>query len=714
MLVKHIFASTGMAILLGGTPLSGWAQPAAPSSANAASNNGVIELEDGALTQYLPAYFAQYNSITARDMLRWVPGIGDLTRDTQGFGTAEKRGFGSGGDQVLINGKRMSGKSNTIWDELERVQAKQVERIEVIRGPIAGLDVRSEGLIFNVVLKEGAEASGSWQAHAWTDGKGTWRTDAMVSYSDTIGDVHYQASASYRPYNPNNVLWRESTLLTPDGSPFEHRLDRRFDDNDEIEFVGKATIPVKKTGSANLNIRLAETGFESPRTIERSGIDAEGVLHPLETIVTDSVRDGFEIEFGGDVEVPVGPGNFNGRFIYTRKNFDRLERNISEPIDGDASTLSVELTDQIAQELIFRGGYQWSLNKAHSLDIGAEAAFNSLDKSVALDANVDGVLMPVDLPTPDSKVKEKRGELYATHFWTVSEKIALETALNMEFSNIGQVGSAVDKSRSFFFAKPRVELRYAVSAVDQVRVSVERTISQLDFVDFVTNFDDDDDRLDAGNPDLVPEKAWVVNATFEHRLAKDAGLVSFKLFYENIDDFIDRIAITPTTDGPGNIGSAKKYGIEITTSNRLGFIGLDNAVLDLTYTVQKTKVRDAFLGINGPIRSKPTHNIKGTFRHDISSIGLSYWVDFDWYSRTHSNQINLLGFNDRNMGARLFVQQKLFDGVSLWFNWRSINEDTYRSRDYFATNVAAGDITFTEERHQWWNHEFIVGLRGVF
>ena len=714
MLVKHILTSAGLAILLGTTSLSGWAQTGAPSPAEAASNNGVIELEDGALTQYLPAYFAQYNSITARDMLRWVPGIGDLTRDTQGMGATDKRGFGSGGDQVLINGKRMSGKSNTIWDELERVQAKQVERIEVIRGAIAGLDVRSEGLIFNVVLKEGAAASGSWQVHAWTDGKGTWRTDGMISYSDTIGNVQYQASASIRPYNSANVLWRESTRSTPDGTPFEHRLDRRFDDNDEIEFVGKVSMPVKKTGSTNLNIRLAETGFESPRTVAISGIDAEGALHPLETIVTDSVRDGFEVEVGGDIEVPVGPGNLNGRFIYTRKSFDRLERNTSESLGGDAADLSLELTDQIAQELIFRGGYQWALNKEHSLDIGAEVAFNSLDKSVALDVNVDGVLESVDLPTPDSKVKEKRGEFYVTHFWTVSEKIALETVLNMEYSNIGQVGSAVDQSRSFFYAKPRLELRYAVSASDQLRVSVERTASQLDFEDFVANFDNDDDRLDAGNPNLVPEKAWVLNATYEHRLPKDAGLASLKLFYENIDDFIDRIVVTPTTDGPGNIGNAKKYGVEVTTSNRLDFIGLDNAVLDLTYVIQKTRVHDAFLGAAGPIRSKPTHHLKGTYRHDISSIGLSYWIDFEWFSRTNSNLINLRGFNKRHMGARLFIQQKLFDGVSLWANWRSINEDTYRHRDYFTTNVAAGDLSFTEQRHQWWNHEFIVGLRGVF
>jgi len=682
------------------------------------TSSGVLELEDGALTRYLPEYFAKYNAITARDMLRWMPGIGELARDTQGFGQPAKRGFGSSGDQILINGKRMSGKSNTVWDELERIQAKQVAYIEIIRGPVAGLDVRSEGLIFNVVLKEGAGASGSWQAHMWTDGHGIWRADGMVSYSDTIGKVQYQASASYRPYNPNNVLWRNDTLSSPDGVPFEFRNDRRFDNNDEIEFAGKVSTPVKKTGMANLNVRFAELGFASPRTIARFSIDEAGNLNLIGTIHSDNNTDGFEVEVGGDIEIPMGKGKTIGRFIYSRKSFDQFELNINEPINAPSFDQSLELTDQVAQELIFRGGYQWGIAQDQNLDIGGEIAFNSLDKSVSLAINDGGddggMLVPVALPTPDAKVKEKRGELYATHFWTVSNKVALETALVLEYSNIGQTGSNVDQSRTFFFAKPRMELRYAPSAADQLRISIERTISQLDFEDFVSNFDDNDDRLDAGNPDLVPEKAWVLEATFEHRLAKDAGLVSLKVFYERIEDFIDRVAITEFVGAPGNIGNAKIYGLELTTSNRLGFIGLDNAVLDVTYTLQKTQARDAFLGTSGPIRYKPTHDVKATFRHDISSIGLSYWIDAAWASKTHETYIRIVGEQKRTMGFRFYVQKTLFAGVSFWLNIRSVNEDTNRFRNYYTPNVSTGVVAFNEARHQWWTSEFIFGLRGVF
>ena len=65
---------------------------------------------------------------------------------------------------MLINGKRISGKSNDIGSAMQRIQASIVSRIEVIRGTTAGLDVRSEGTLINVVLTEELSGGpGSWQ-----------------------------------------------------------------------------------------------------------------------------------------------------------------------------------------------------------------------------------------------------------------------------------------------------------------------------------------------------------------------------------------------------------------------------------------------------------------------------------------------------------------------------------------------------------------------
>ena len=671
---------------------------------------GVELREGGAVRRYSEDFFTSSNAITARDLIRAIPGTANLLSEN----ADSVRGFGSTGDQILINGKRISGKSNDISDELDRIQAAQIAYVDVIRGTVVGLDVRSEGLIVDVVLKEDAGGSGSWQAHLWMDGDGTWKADGQVSYADKVGNVNYQATVVLAPYNRANNFKRDDLFVDPAGIPFEAHRDRRFDRSDELSFAGKASMPVRKTGIANLNLLVAEKGLTSPRTIQRADIEADGSLTPVDVVDNLLDRDEFQFEIGADISLPLRKGTLVGRLIYSRVDKDRLQTFAVTPVGGESMDLSRETTDELDQEFILRGSYIWALNPMHSLDVGAEIALNSLDKTVLIEVNEGEGLMPIEVGTPDSKVTEKRGEIFATHFWTLSSKAALESAINLEFSEISQAGTTVDTSRSFFYPKPRIELRYDWTAADQLRASISRTVSQLDFNDFVAQFDDDDDRIDAGNPDLVPEKAWVFDITYERRFPRDLGLISFRGFYEAISDHIDRIEIGDGFEGTGNIGSAHKLGFELTTSLRLDRIGLKGAVIDATYTWQDTQATDSFTGLERKIRDEPKHLIEGTFRHDINSIGLSYWVEFLWRSERVESGIDFLGAYTQTARFRLYIQQKLFDGVSLWFNWRSLNEVTRRERQFFEPDIADGDFAFTEQRRQQWDNEFIIGLRGVF
>jgi hypothetical protein len=174
----------------------------AGESSERALATGVWTSADGATVIYDASFFDVYTTVSAADMLRWVPGGAALMPDNRRRGNQqEKRGFGSGGDQILINGKRISGKSNDIGSAMERIQASLVSRIEVIRGTTAGLDVRSEGTLINVVLTEEVSGgSGSWQLHSGFYGDSP-EYDGLVSYSDSAGKLNYLVSAEYGPYN---------------------------------------------------------------------------------------------------------------------------------------------------------------------------------------------------------------------------------------------------------------------------------------------------------------------------------------------------------------------------------------------------------------------------------------------------------------------------------------------------------------------------------
>ncbi|MBT5186250.1 MAG: TonB-dependent receptor plug domain-containing protein, partial [Kordiimonadaceae bacterium] len=121
-------------------------------------------ISDASMVTYDKAYFVTFSPVTLLDMLQAVPGVPEiLTKNRQqsrrnSFGGGQ-RGFGSGGDQILMDGKRLAGKANNIDDTLSRVSASQIDRIELIRGAASGLDVQSEGLVINIVMLEGISTS---------------------------------------------------------------------------------------------------------------------------------------------------------------------------------------------------------------------------------------------------------------------------------------------------------------------------------------------------------------------------------------------------------------------------------------------------------------------------------------------------------------------------------------------------------------------------
>src|SRR6056300_585187 len=113
-----------------------------------------VSEEESSTVVYQADYFDQYQPFSVNDMLVRIPGI-DVAR---GGGGESRRGLGAGGDQILINGRRIAGKGNEGNAQLSRIAATEVEYIEIIRGTSGDLDVRGGSQVINVVLKQ-AEAS---------------------------------------------------------------------------------------------------------------------------------------------------------------------------------------------------------------------------------------------------------------------------------------------------------------------------------------------------------------------------------------------------------------------------------------------------------------------------------------------------------------------------------------------------------------------------
>ena len=94
-----------------------------------------------------PAFFLAQQPNTALDMVNRVPGF-DLDDGTGA------RGFEGAVGNVLIGNARPASKNDTGSNVLSRTPARQVERIELIRGGAPGIDMQGFSVVVNVILKK--------------------------------------------------------------------------------------------------------------------------------------------------------------------------------------------------------------------------------------------------------------------------------------------------------------------------------------------------------------------------------------------------------------------------------------------------------------------------------------------------------------------------------------------------------------------------------
>ena len=96
---------------------------------------------------FTPDFFTAQRPNTALDMVNRVPGFS--VDDGSGA-----RGFEGAVGNVLINNNRPASKNDSGSNVLSRTPAGQVERIELIRGGAAGIDMQGFSVVVNVILKK--------------------------------------------------------------------------------------------------------------------------------------------------------------------------------------------------------------------------------------------------------------------------------------------------------------------------------------------------------------------------------------------------------------------------------------------------------------------------------------------------------------------------------------------------------------------------------
>jgi outer membrane receptor for ferrienterochelin and colicins len=686
------------------------------ASAQDSAQTGIIE-EDGA-TIYLPTFFEPYRPSHAKDMLERVPGAAGAlsTGAANNAGDEDRRGLRSQTTQVLINGKRLTTKGNSINDYFERIPSDQVERIEVIVGNVREIDADVGQRVINVVLADTGGIGGTFSVGnvSFTDGRHMPTLSGSVS--GETGPWSYTLSGETRPRQLPR-LQRELLRDSNDDLFLEQEERRRMKSR---RYIGRGRLAY----APGPNSQAQLSGFIEDRPIgEQNDTEFDFLIAPDGTRTADggSLRfltgEDLEYEISGDYSAPLSKSvAFKGLFVYSVDDENRNNENFSFALNPDNAQLtSGDTRDERATEKILRGTFDWAFAPKHSLEIGAEGAVNELDKTQSFFDVVNGQRVDREVFNADQVVTEDRLETFGSHTWRPTDRWEIETGIAAEFSWLDQLGSDIDTRRTFQFAKPSLDVYFTQSEQTQIYASVRRDIGQLEFEDFIADLDRDDGEIDAGNPDLAPEKSWDLEIGTEHRLANDAGVINLRGFYRDVSDVSDNVPFGVNDSAPGNLGSGRHYGAELETSLQLQKLGLIDAVISGTFLWQDSSVEDPFTGERRRFADQERYEINIDARHDLSKWAMNYGFvmtvkgpkirsDFETFERERAAT-----------DLRIFLERRFENGIVGRLFWgNALRGKTKRTRIVYATSQAAGDVLRTELRTQKQGGFYGFSVRGTF
>jgi len=564
---------------------------------------------------YQPAYFARFAPQTALDMVREVPGF-DLRA-----GNGD-RGLGQADANVLINGARISSKSSSIFDALSRIPARRVERIEL--SDAARLNVPGlSGQVLNVIAPGGA-LSGVW---SW---QGQLRRrlepefgEVSASVSGQRGDLSGTLSLENDPFRRGN----NGIEAVTDGAGGLIAL--RDEDRERTGVRSEITLNLGWTPPsghvANLELAYALANRTSRERSLRMPLGAGDTLRRLQ-----DGEDEWAAEASGDYAFPLAGGRL--KLIGLIAHEDERERTIitRRPLGQQPGAGARSDEDAIENEVIARGEYSISPKPGRDWEAALELAYNRLDAGGRLfdlpapAPASPAILLQSDIPT---QVEERRGEASLTHGRRLGERLSMQVSGGVEYSRLSQSGPSA-LARTFLRPFGYLASAYEVRSDLDLNLRVERSVGQLDFNDFVSSQDLNNNNPTAGNPQLVPDQTWLFEAELDADLGA-AGAARLRVFREHISDIIDRVPIGADGEGPGNLDSARRTGLAVTATIKLDGIGLSGIELDLEGETRSSSLTDPVTGRDRSIRGDLVSRVEADLRWDLADTPWAFTAGYE-------------------------------------------------------------------------------------
>lgn len=568
----------------------------------------------GASQTYTADFFTRFSPRTALDMLRQVPGF--TIRDHGG----DMRGLGTATENVLINGARIAAKSTTATQQLERISASAVVRIEIVDAGTLSIPGLS-GEVANVIITEtGMTTTFKWQPEFRKRLENNWLR-GEVSTSGKIGGN--SITVSVKNEANRNGHWGPEDVFDGTGV-FQFRREEYGRYYGDAPHINASLARTARNGNV-LNLNGA-FGQHWNRNIVLSDSAQPGIGLVQEV---DRWRgENWHGEVGGDYTFGLWGGKLKTIALERRNASEGSGRFITT---NPTVTSGARYDDRTkGGETILRSEYSWKTAGGTDWQIALEGAYNRLD--------VDGTLFDLTAPGTwtaieegeTTHVREKRGELLVN--WSRALASDLQAQLNIggEYSAISSETAGHGLTRRFFRPKGKLSLAWKVDPLTTINWEVQRRVDQLSFGDFARSVDLANNTGNAANARLVPPQVWRTQVEVVRDLQK-WGKLTLVGALARPEDIVDQVPLSPTTEGRGNLKSGKVARVGLSGSILFDPLGWKGAKLDFDASRFWRSVRDPLLGNRRPMSSHDHYYYTLNFRHDVPGTQWAWGVDIEAY-----------------------------------------------------------------------------------
>ena len=648
---------------------------------------------------FVPADFAQFAPRTALDMLNRVPGFSIKQEDLE-------RGLGEASGNVLINGQRVSGKSNDVVTELSRIAASNVERIEIVDGATLGIPGLS-GQVANVIVRSGG-IKGQW---TYRPEFRSYYTDPLftrfeVSINGKTGPVEYTLGVDNR--GNRSGAGGPTWIYDPAGTIVETRDEAWHSNYDQPRVSGRFVFDAPGDAVGNLNLSYTRAYFDFIEEGTRESVD--GVVRER-TVTAD--EGGHNYEVGGDYEFALGAGRLKVIGVNRGRHIPSETNVVTTWSDGSPATGSRFAQKGDEGELIGRSEYRWNRAGAE-WQISAEAAFNRLDNTSRLfELRSDGKYDEIALPGGSAKVEEDRYEVMGSYGRPLSKSVTMKLSAGGEYSTLAQVGAG-GTTRNFRRPKGELSMAWKASPLTDVTVKLARRVGQLNFFDFLASVDVATDQKTSANPDLVPQQTWELNVEGVRSLGA-YGRTTLRVYGQRIDDIIDTIPIGATGQAPGNLDQAIAYGFDSRSTFNLDALGWRGARLDAAFRWQDSEVEDPLTGEQRPISNSLQEMFSLSLRHDIPKTNWAWGTDYSYQLNAKNYRLTEMGrLWEGPVWGDVYVEHKDVYGLTVRAGvYNLLAADSMWDRTVH-TGRRTDPVQFIEHRDRQIGPIFSFQVRGKF